>query len=166
MPSNDPKFKVYKVPSTEEIFKLELNAQKKLDLIEEKIANNKKYREDDTDFIAFPYILPVSHILEKLVLLGMFFVEHTGVNNYFYADEKCSGCGGCERICLSGKIKICGQKPVWREIVNCYFCYACLNYCRFQAVQIKSKWYMKSFTSQNQRYTHPYANAEDIQKQK
>ncbi len=43
---------------------------------------------------------------------------------------------------------------------------ACLNYCPAQAVQIKDKWFMKSYTANNGRYSHPYATADDIAAQK
>ena len=58
------------------------------------------------------------------------------------------------------------NKPAWQNDVKCYFCYACVNYCPKQSVQIKSKWYMKSYTEENGRYPHPYATAEDIARQK
>jgi formate hydrogenlyase subunit 6/NADH:ubiquinone oxidoreductase subunit I len=84
----------------------------------------------------------------------------------FCADSKCSGCGICEKICLSGKIKMVDEKPVWQKNVNCFFCYACLNYCPRYAVQIKSTRTFKTYTAENERYSHPYATADDIEKQK
>lgn len=54
-------------------------------------------------------------------------------------------------------MKIINKKPEWQNDVKCYFCYACINYCPAQAAQIKTKWYMKSYTNQNGRYPHPYA---------
>ena len=58
------------------------------------------------------------------------------------------------------------NKPVWQENVKSYICYACLNYCSVQAVQIKSKICKKSYTEENERYPHPYTTAKDISAQK
>jgi len=41
-----------------------------------------------------------------------------------------------------------------------------LNYCPVEAVQIYSKIWMKSYTTEKGRYPHPYATVEDISKQK
>jgi Pyruvate/2-oxoacid:ferredoxin oxidoreductase delta subunit len=57
-------------------------------------------------------------------------------------------------------------KPVWHKDIQCFFCHACLNYCPEQAVQIKSSRLLKSFTEENERYSHPYATADDIAGQK
>jgi formate hydrogenlyase subunit 6/NADH:ubiquinone oxidoreductase subunit I len=84
-------------------------------------------------------------MLKHLVPLGMAFAEYTDAKDYFYANSKFIGCGTCEKVCLPGKIKMVDKKPVWQRNVKCYFCYAYLNYCPLKAVQIKSKFYMKSY---------------------
>ena len=66
----------------------------------------------------------------------------------------------CEKVCLSKKIKMINKKPVWKKDVQCFYCYACINYCPKQSVQIKS------FTEKNGRYSHPYATSDDIARQK
>jgi len=88
------------------------------------------------------------------------------VKNYFYADSKCTGCGICEKVCPSQKIRMDNHKPVWQRNINCYLCYACLNYCPSKAVQIYSKLWMKSYTNEKGRYPHPYATVKDIAQQK
>ncbi|MBU4534314.1 MAG: EFR1 family ferrodoxin [Euryarchaeota archaeon] len=123
-------------------------------------------RKKDLEGVTFQYTAPVNFLLERLVLLGMFYAEFDGLKDYFYSDSKCIGCGTCERVCLSGKIKMIDNKPVWQKDIKCDMCYACLNYCPVQAVQIKSKWYMNSYTEENERYPHPYAAADDIAGQK
>ncbi|MGE5485854.1 MAG: 4Fe-4S dicluster domain-containing protein [Ignavibacteriales bacterium] len=50
----------------------------------------------------------------------------------FYSDQKCLGCGTCERVCLSGRVWMVDKKPVWDGKVRCYTCRACLNYCPAQ----------------------------------
>lgn len=161
MASNDPKFEDWLPPTDEELAALEGDVQNKLDSIQNIILNKEKSRKKDTNFLA-----PASFILECLVLLGMFYAEFDGGKDYFYSDSKCIGCGTCKKVCPSGKIKMVDEKPVWQKNVKSYMCYACLNYCPAQAVQIKSKWYMNSYTEENRRYPHPYATAEDIAGQK
>jgi hypothetical protein len=58
------------------------------------------------------------------------------------------------------------NKPVCLENIKSYMCYACLNYYPAQAVKIKSKTYMKSYTEENEKYPHPYTKAKDISGQK
>jgi len=157
MASNDPKFKNWRPATTEEIAELESEVQEGLDSIQKVIINKEKYRVNDAG-----YIYPSNYLLERLVLLGMIFAEFDGAKNYFHSDSKCVGCGICETVCLSKKIKMTDKKPVWQKNVKCYMCYACLNYCPEQSVQIKSKWWMKSYTDENERYPHPYATAGDI----
>jgi len=166
MINNDPKFKVYEIPTSENISKVESKIQTRLDSISKIIINKERCKEKDSDYIDFPFIKPVNYLLERLVLLGMFWADVSHTNNYFYADSKCTGCGICEKVCLSQKIKMINKKPVWQKNVKCYLCYTCLNYCPEQAVQIKSKIYMKSYIDKNGRYPHPFATIKDIAGQK
>ncbi|MHC1757753.1 MAG: EFR1 family ferrodoxin [Methanosarcina sp.] len=160
MACNDPKFKDWRPATNEEIAKLESEVQNRLDSIQKIIINQENSRERDSDFI------PASCVLERLISLGMAYAEYEGTKDYFYSDSKCKGCGICEKVCLSGKIKMVDKKPVWQRDVKCYLCYACINYCPVHSVQIKSKIYMKSYTEENERYCHPYATANDIAGQK
>ncbi len=162
MASNDPKFKDWRPPTREELAKLESEAMNRLDMIQKIIINKVNVRENVGDSV----IYPANFIIERLALAGMFFVEHTGANNYFYSDTKCVGCGTCEKVCPSGKIRVADEKPVWQNDIKCYFCYACVNFCPRNSVQIKSKVYMKSYTENNERYPHPYATVNDIAGQK
>ncbi|MBU4534311.1 MAG: EFR1 family ferrodoxin [Euryarchaeota archaeon] len=158
MASNDPKFEGWHPATAEEIAKLESEVQNKLNSIQEIVINKEKSREKDTNFTV---PMPVFSILSLLlpILNRLYNVE-------FYADAKCVGCGTCEKVCLSQKIKIINGKPVWQKDVQCFFCHACLNYCPEQAVQIKSTRLLKSYTDKNERYSHPYAIVDDIAGQK
>ena len=166
MPNNDPKFRNYNVPTASELFQIEKRLQEKLHYIVESVIDRTTEQVAPFDGVAFKYIRPIAFLLEQLILLGMVIVKQTGLNNYFYSDEKCKGCGVCGRVCLSGKIRLIDKKPEWQRPTKCYFCYACINYCPNSAIQIKSKLYMKSYTQYNRRYTHPYATVEEIAAQK
>ncbi len=158
MASNDPKFEDWHPATAEEIEDLESEVQNKLDIIQNIVLNKEISREKDTTFTV---PMPAFSILSLLlpILNKMYNVE-------FYADSKCVQCGTCEKICLSGKVKMIDGKPVWQKDVQCFFCHACLNYCPEHAVQIRSTRLLKSYTDKNERYSHPYATKEDIAKQK
>jgi formate hydrogenlyase subunit 6/NADH:ubiquinone oxidoreductase subunit I/flavodoxin len=154
MANNDPKSD-YKVPTKKEIKKFEYVVNTRLSIIQKIIINKEKSHEKDTD-ITFP----VSPLVVKLVPIFRPFLEFTRLKSRYYADSKCTGCGTCEKVCLSKKIKMINKKPVWQKNVQCFYCYACINYCPKQSVQIKS------FTEKNGRYSHPYATSDDIARQK
>jgi NAD-dependent dihydropyrimidine dehydrogenase PreA subunit len=64
------------------------------------------------------------------------------------------------------KIKMVDGRPVWQKEVKCFGCFACLNYCPEQSIQVASTWYLKSRTAENGRYHHPQVTANDIAAQK
>ena len=84
----------------------------------------------------------------------------------FGADETCSGCGTCETVCLSQKIVLQNGRPVWQEEIPCYACYACINYCPQQAVQVLSNGLIKSVSPQLKRYHHAAVGVMDIAAQR
>lgn len=167
MCNNESRHKGYKIPSESDILSLEKVVQEKLDAIQNIIINKMTSREIDVNYSdGFPYHPILNYLLEKLVLLGMTVAEYIGGVNYFYIDTRCNGCGICEKVCLSKKIKIKDNKPIWQKKVLCYMCFACLNYCPEKSVQIKDIPGVKSYTRENGRYSHPYATVEDIAGQK
>jgi len=74
------------------------------------------------------------------------------------ADEKCSGCGICQKSCPVDNIKIIDEKPVWGD--NCEGCFACLHWCPEEAVQAGK------ITIKMKRYHHPDIGLSDILRQK
>lgn len=165
--SSDPKLKDWEPPTSEKIKEMEIRVQNQLNAIQKIVLDKQINREKDSEGMSFSHSPLINFLLEKLILFAMkYLVEFKGLNNYFYTDEKCIGCGTCEKVCPSRKIKMINKKPLWQNDVKCHFCYACLNYCPKQAVQIKTTWYMKSYTQKKGRYPHPYATAEDIEGQK
>ena len=164
MGMNDPKLKSFNVPTNEELKAIEMSVQQKLKLIQNTIINHETYH-DDTSGVTFSRFSPLNYILERLVPFAAHHIAPK-VKKYFYADLKCTGCGTCEKVCLSRKITMVNDTPSWQHNIECYMCYSCLNYCPSQAIQIYSKFYMKSFTEEKGRYPHPYARIRDIANQK
>lgn len=51
----------------------------------------------------------------------------------FRADERCNGCGLCEKQCPTRTIKLIENKPQWGN--SCYQCLSCINRCPQKAIQ-------------------------------
>ena len=157
----------YEIPSESDIVQLENVVLEKLDVIKNVISTKKFCHEKDKEYFVKSATNPVlGYLIEKMVLFAMSKVEYLGGVNYFCYDNKCTGCGICEKVCLSKKIKLVDRKPIWQKNVVCYMCFACLNYCPKESVQINEIPLVKSYTKTNGRYSHPYANVNDISNQK
>jgi len=167
MYNNDSRNGIYKMPSESDIAALEQEALRKLDMIENIIFERGSHHEDIRNHKIKTASSPISSfMIEKVVIASMQIAGHTKGVNYFYHDDKCTGCGICEKVCLSEKIMMLDKKPVWQKNVFCYMCFACLNFCPARAVQINDIPYLKSFTKGNGRYPHPYASVDDMLNQK
>jgi len=155
--------------STEErIQQLEAEMQKKLDVFSQYILGKEVYVEEKTNA---NYEIPRwQKVLFSLIPKSFNYESHRYMYQNllrFYSDSNCNGCGVCERICLSHKIVIINKKPLWKEEVKCYACYACINFCSRRAIQIASKIpFVNSFTDINGRYHHKSVTYKDIAKQR
>jgi Pyruvate/2-oxoacid:ferredoxin oxidoreductase delta subunit len=72
----------------------------------------------------------------------------------FFADEKCTTCGICAKLCPAQNILIAEGKPVWQH--RCEQCFACLQWCPEEAIQ-----YGKN-TKYKRRYHHPDISLKDM----
>jgi ferredoxin len=127
-----------------------------MDSIENIIEKKEKYQPKDHKgwFI-------LSHIIYPVMTLFFQKLRFPGMERSFYVDTKCNGCGICEKVCPSGKIKIINRIPQWQTDIKCTYCFACLHFCPVQSIQIK-----KRNTINKGRYHHPLITAKDIIKQK
>ena len=167
MCNNDSRHGQYNVPTESDIHEAEKAATEKLDIIQGVINQKADSRDKDAEYLeSFSYHPIVNYFLVRFAIWCMEVSEYIGGVNYFYADFGCKGCGICEKVCLSGKIEIKNQRPVWEKDVLCFMCFACLNFCPHRAVQISSIPGVKSFSKENGRYPHPYAAISDMTAQK
>jgi len=164
MGMNDPKLISFFVPTAKELKVIEMNVQEKLNTIQNRITNQEEYH-DDISGDTFSRFNSLNYVLERLVAFTVHYIAPK-VKKYFYTDSKCVGCGICEKVCLSRKISMVNDKPIWRNHIDCYYCYTCLNFCPTESIQIYSKFYMKSYTKEKGRYPHPYARVKDMINQK
>ena len=72
----------------------------------------------------------------------------------FYTDDKCVGCGQCEKICPVRNIKITDGKPKWLH--RCEHCAACIQWCPKQSIQYGKK------TVKRRRYINPAINISEL----
>jgi ferredoxin len=152
----------------ERIGKLEADMLARLDVIQETIVSRRVDRDEDTGAanLPAPWLAPFIPLLEAMtpVLLPLGKLAESSFQ--FYVDGKCASCGVCEQVCLSGKVRLVDDGPVWVEEVECHGCFACLNFCPEQAIQVASRWYLRSHTETTGRYHHPQITAADIAAQK
>jgi NAD-dependent dihydropyrimidine dehydrogenase PreA subunit len=138
-----------------------------LDAIQTTIVDRVTSREDDSGATPPPAILaPLIPLINAVTPLLIPLGKMVETSFDFYCDDKCNGCGVCAQVCLGGKVQLSGSRPVWPDSAICHGCFACLNYCPEEAVQVKSKWYLKSHTPENGRYHHPEISAGEIAMQK
>ena len=76
----------------------------------------------------------------------------------FYADDNCSNCGICEKICPVNNIILVDGIPLWQH--RCQQCLACINFCPEKSIQFGTE------TLQTQRYHHPEISLKEIIEQK
>lgn len=153
--------------TTERIQRLEAEMLSRLDSIESVILNRETSREKDPgDLPPPPLLVPLLPLLDAISPYLVRFGKMVESSFDLYQDESCTGCGVCAKVCLAEKVKMIDHRPVWQEAVKCHGCFACLNYCPEESIQVRSKWYLKSYTDQNGRYHHPQIRARDIAAQK
>lgn len=94
---------------------------------------------------------PVPALLTTVV--NPLFNKGTMHTERFYANDKCTGCGICERVCNCKNIKVT-EKPKWGK--KCTQCLACIHYCPSKAVQ-----YGKA-TEKKGRYRNPNVGLDEM----
>jgi len=90
-----------------------------------------------------------------MMILMWYISEKSKHKLNFLLDECCTGCGTCEKICTTKRIRMNGNKPEWVS-ENCSFCYACFNYCPEQAIGVER------YTKKLGRYHHSDISADEI----
>lgn len=88
---------------------------------------------------------PMSGLLSGAVNRG--FNEYMLSRQRFTVEPECTGCGLCEKLCPMNNISIVAGKPSFAS--GCLSCYACIQHCPHQALNIGPK------TRTRGRYTCP-----------
>ncbi len=144
---------VFEVDTDEEIRRKEAAMLGEMDFIASVVNGRKRYRKPDPkEFGMYLY-----YIMRPVMIFLYNRTRYFNLENRFHADANCTGCGLCNDICLSGRIRMSGDKPVWDKQTGCLFCFACIHYCPAQAIQIR-----RSKSAARGRYHHPEVSAGDL----
>ena len=130
------------VPSKKKGDKRIKNGEKELVKIAEVIRNNQKseVKKDSSKKLKKEY--------------RSFLNEVNTMDEKYYVDENCNGCGICQKICPVDNIKLVNEKPEWQH--KCQMCTACLHYCP----QIAIQW--GEYTLGRERYNHPKIKLKEL----
>jgi len=112
------------------------NAIPQMDEIAEAIRTGKPIKKTDKTKLAGLLSGPVHNM----------FSEHMHSSENYVVSDDCISCGKCAGLCVMNNVTINeGEKPSFGT--NCINCYACLQYCPKQAINIAGK------TENHGRYT-------------
>ena len=145
MPSN---YTPYGYPTEEEQAERFNAADQKISRIVETVAQRASFFDgNNTSFLR-------SHVHPGILYqMGYRFISK--MDGGFSVDDRCTGCGLCERVCPAGNISMVDGRPVWNHA--CEQCYGCLQWCPVSAIE-----YGKG-TRGVQRYHHPEVHPREIQ---
>ena len=129
----------YNVNSKEKQQKIFENERLKVGIISKVVIDKKEQSLEKSKYI-------VDMLFGKMV-------NNAVVKNYpnkdtnFNLNDKCIGCGKCEKVCSVGNITILKGKPAWNH--HCEFCLGCLQGCPVEAINYENK------TQKRIRYINP-----------
>jgi ferredoxin len=111
----------------------------------------------DTGLMVRPGISPLTSLLKRFAYPGFIRTLHSADKD-FIANEKCTSCGTCARVCPVQNIVMENEKPSWKH--HCELCLACLHLCPAAAIQLGS------MTAKRGRYKNPSLSIADMKKQR
>lgn len=114
-------------PTEDEIEEIFTKADKEIEKMANLIKENK------------PFATPRNNLQDKIMsgpvnmLFYPMFVKAKG----FSANDKCTSCGKCVKVCPLNNIELKNGKPTWNK--KCTHCMACISYCPTGAIEYGKK---------------------------
>lgn len=136
----------YDVESKESREKKFIKEKKKVKEIADIVSQKKKAPLETSNFIV--------NFLLTSIGYRVFSPKFPNQDRKYYVDDKCTGCGICEKICPVENIVLENGKPNWQH--HCEQCFACFHWCPEKAIQHGSK------TKKRERYHHPEVKLKDL----
>ncbi len=103
-------------------------------------------------------------------VMGPYLAVENEYDKGFYTDDRCKGCGICEKVCPNRNITMEDKRPQWNH--HCHGCNACVAYCPTKAIQFKIPQAYKELDTliskilclpeKRKRYHHPCISAKDL----
>ena len=134
----------YRMSTDERVLRLFHRAQRRIEKIAVFLKEGRRKKSHD-----IPLFRSLTRIAYRRWMRGIHEKDR-----YFLADEKCTSCGICVRICPVKNIQLAHGKPCWGG--NCQQCFACLHFCPVSAIQYGNR------TVNKRRYHHPSITVEDM----
>ena len=103
------------------------------------VANDVKTKKTGINmgFVSWGFYLSTDTLYKNIEAL----------DNAFFVESHCNGCGLCEKACPVQNIKLVDGKPEWQH--HCEHCVACIHLCPQEAIQYGTK------TKRRRRYHNP-----------
>ena len=145
MPANY--INLYNTPKEDKVRKLIEQSEDKIKQISSDLAQGKKNRVKK----AFMLLRPPLYMIYRI-----FLKKSNWMGSRFSADDKCTGCGICEKICPVSNINMSesSNRPVWSYY--CEQCMRCIHFCPEVSIQ----W--MGMTAGRRRYKHPKVELKDL----
>lgn len=110
---------------------------------DEKLADVAKYIQERKSVYQAKITVPKIF----MYLMHKFFIPSQKNVKGFSVNDKCIGCGLCEKICPMNIIALHDKRPVWTKN-NCACCLGCLHRCPTHAIN-------RGWSAKNGRYLNP-----------
>ena len=94
------------------------------------------------------------HVSLSFVMSGIIYKDIETFDKKFFAEDNCTACGLCVKICPVSNIRMKDKRPKWRR--HCERCVACISWCPVQAIQYGAQ------TKRRRRYQNPEIDVNEL----
>lgn len=146
MPDNSTRYGEVTQEDQEKLFE---EADSKIGDIAAAVQGKEERWDENTSGLYHTYVNP--GLMCKFV-----YKDIPKMDGGFTADESCTGCSICQKVCPVGNITIIDSRPVWNRKDACQACLACHNWCPNSAI------HHSSTKDDVKRYRNPAITKKDI----